>query len=43
MKNLSNIELHNIKGGSISTPFDLIYKLYRIIKIKILMKSIFTN
>ena len=44
MFKLVNKELKNIDGGAIFyTPFDWIYKIYRTIKIKWLMKKLFVD
>lgn len=43
MQTLSNAELKDITGGSIFIRFHLIYKIYRTIKIKLLMKKLFIN
>lgn len=43
MKRLSYNELNNIFGGSFYTPIDLIVKIFRTIKIKLLMSKLFTN
>lgn len=44
MFDLSNIELQNIYGGSIKyIAYNLISKIYRTIKIKLLMKKVFID
>lgn len=44
MFNLTNMELFNVDGGTIIyTPFDFVYKIYRTIKIKWLMKKVFVD
>ena len=44
MFKLPNNELRNIDGGAIFyTPFDWLYKVYRTIKIKLLMKKVFVD
>lgn len=44
MSILSDNELINISAGACTyTPFDLIFKIYRIIKIRWLMKKVFVN
>lgn len=44
MSYLTNRELTNINGGAtFYTPFDWIYKIYRTIKIKLLMRRLFVN
>lgn len=43
MYKLSNQELNNIVGGSITTPFHLLYKIYRTIKIKLLIRKVFID
>lgn len=44
MFNLTNEELVKIDGGSkIYTPIDLIQKIYRTIRIRILMKRLFID
>ena len=43
MYNLSNKELNNIYGGSISSTIKFIYKIYRVIKIKLLMRKLFVD
>ena len=43
MYKLSNKELKNIVGGGITTPFHLIYKMIRTIKIKLLMNKVFID
>lgn len=43
MYNLSNKELSNIYGGSINSTLKFIYKIYRIIKIRLLMKKLFID
>ena len=41
---LTNKELIKVLGGSkINSPFDIIYKFYRIFKIKWLMKKVFID
>ena len=44
MFKLPNNELRNIDGGAIFyTPFDWLYKVYRTIKIKLLMKKVIVD
>ena len=43
MYQLSNKELNNIVGGAINTPFHLIYKIIRTIKIKLLIRKVFID
>lgn len=43
MKNLSNRELDLITGGSFFVSFELLYKIYRILKIKFLMNKLFID
>lgn len=43
MRYLSDDELNNISGGAFSTPFDLMSKIYRTIKIKLLVRKLFAD
>ena len=43
MKYLTNLELRNIKGGSFSSFINSIFKIYKYIKIKILINKVFID
>lgn len=44
MYKLTSMELFNVSGGTNTyTPFDFIYKVYRIVNIKCFMKRVFVD